>query len=316
MNFQQLKIIREAARCQCNLTDVAKNLFTSQSGISRHIRELEDELGVELFIRHGKRMLGFTGPGKEMLIIAQRILDESAKAKRLSQLFTAQEVGILTIATTHTQARYSLPCILQQFRARYPQIQVVLNQASPQEIREQVISGQADIGIASEALTHSAKLTTLPWFKWNHRVLVPQGHPLIDEQRLTLQQLTSWPLITYRAGMTGRSVIDDAFQSVSLLPNVVLSAQDSDVVKTYVRLGMGVGIIAETAADQDNNQLVALNARHLFNTNTVWLGVKQGQLQRDYLWQFLTLCNPNLSEDQIKRLTSDFFSTISSRRLT
>jgi len=302
MNFQQLKIIREAARCQCNLTEVAKTLFTSQSGISRHIRELEDELGVELFIRHGKRMLGLTGPGKEMLVIAQRILDESAKAKRLGQLFTAQEAGILTIATTHTQARYSLPTILKQFRSRYPHIQVVLNQATPEEIRDQVVSGEADIGIASEGLAHSGKLTTFPWFKWNHRILVPRDHPLAQEDQLTLEQLASWPLVTYRAGMTGRSVIDEAFQAVSLLPNVVLSAQDSDVVKTYVRLGMGIGIIAETAADQDDPDLISLDARHLFNSNTVWLGVKQGQLQRDYLWQFMTLCNPNLSEDELKQI--------------
>ncbi|WP_241622966.1 LysR substrate-binding domain-containing protein [Rosenbergiella australiborealis] len=303
MNFQQLKIIREAARCQCNLTEVAKTLYTSQSGISRHIRELEDELGVELFIRHGKRMLGLTGPGKEMLIIAQRILDESAKAKRLGQLFTAQEAGILTIATTHTQARYSLPAILKQFRSRYPQIQVVLNQATPDEIREQVISGEADIGIASEGLAHSGKLTTFPWFKWNHRILVPHHHPLAQEEKLTVEQLAEWPLVTYRAGMTGRSVIDEAFQAVSLLPNVVLSAQDSDVVKTYVRLGMGIGIIAETAADDDDPDLLSLDARHLFSSNTVWLGVKQGQLQRDYLWQFMTLCNPNLSEEDLKQRT-------------
>ncbi len=301
MNFQQLKIIREAARCQCNLTEVAKILYTSQSGISRHIRELEDELGVELFIRHGKRMLGLTGPGKEMLIIAQRILDESAKAKRLGQLFTAQEAGILTIATTHTQARYSLPQVLKQFRSRYPYIQVVLNQGTPEEIREQVISGEADIGIASEALAHSGKLTTFPWFQWSHRVLVPHGHPLTEESELSIEQLASWPLVTYRAGMTGRSVIDEAFQAASLLPNVVLSAQDSDVVKTYVRLGMGIGIIAETAANAEDPDLVSLAAKHLFNTNTVWLGVKQGQLQRDYLWQFMTLCNPNLSEDELKQ---------------
>ena len=302
MNFQQLKIIREAARCQCNLTEVAKILYTSQSGISRHIRELEDELGVELFIRHGKRMLGLTGPGKEMLVIAQRILDESAKAKRLGQLFTAQEAGVLTIATTHTQARYSLPAILKQFRSRYPHIQVVLNQATPEEIRDQVISGEADIGIASEGLAHSGKLTTFPWFKWNHRILVPHDHPLAQEDKLSLEQLANWPLVTYRAGMTGRSVIDEAFQAISLLPNVVLSAQDSDVVKTYVRLGMGIGIIAETAADQDDPELISLDARHLFNSNTVWLGVKQGQLQRDYLWQFMTLCNPNLSEDELKQM--------------
>ena len=308
MNFQQLRIIREASRCQFNLTEVAKTLYTSQSGISRHIRELEEELGVELFIRHGKRMLGLTGPGKEMLTIAKRILDDAGKAKRLGELFTGQQDGILTIATTHTQARYSLPGKIKLFRELYPNIRVVLNQGTPEEIRSMVSGGSADLGIASEALSHSETLRAFPWFKWNHKVLIPKQHPLADLQDITLEHLAAWPLITYRSGMTGRSVIDQAFESAGLKVDIVLSAQDSDVVKTYVRLGMGIGIVAETAVSGQEEEVIALDVRHLFTASTVWLAVKRDQLQRDYLWQFMMLCNPNLSVDELKANTQEAVS--------
>lgn len=300
MNFQQLRIIREASRCQFNLTEVAKTLYTSQSGISRHIRELEEELGVELFIRHGKRMLGLTGPGKEMLTIARRILDDAGKARRLGELFTGQQDGILTIATTHTQACYSLPDKIKLFRELYPNIRVVLNQGTPEEIRAMVSAGTADLGIASEVLSNSEALRAFPWFKWNHKVLIPRQHPLADQPEVTLEHLAAWPLITYRSGMTGRSAIDQAFESASLKTDIVLSAQDSDVVKTYVKLGMGIGIVAETAVTDADQGISALDVRHLFAASTVWMAVKRGQLQRDYLWQFMMLCNPNLSVDELK----------------
>ncbi|GAA0471338.1 MULTISPECIES: LysR substrate-binding domain-containing protein [Tatumella] len=300
MNFQQLRIIREASRCQFNLTEVAKTLYTSQSGISRHIRELEEELGVELFIRHGKRMLGLTGPGKEMLTIARRILDDAGKARRLGELFTGQQDGILTIATTHTQACYSLPDKIKLFRELYPNIRVVLNQGTPEEIRAMVSAGTADLGIASEVLSNSEALRAFPWFKWNHKVLIPRQHPLAGQPDVTLEHLAAWPLITYRSGMTGRSAIDQAFESASLKTDIVLSAQDSDVVKTYVKLGMGIGIVAETAVTDADEGISALDVRHLFAASTVWMAVKRGQLQRDYLWQFMMLCNPNLSVDELK----------------
>ena len=300
MNFQQLRIIREASRCQFNLTEVAKTLYTSQSGISRHIRELEEELGVELFIRHGKRMLGLTGPGKEMLTIARRILDDAGKARRLGELFTGQQDGVLTIATTHTQACYSLPDKIKLFRELYPNIRLVLNQGTPEEIRAMVSAGTADLGIASEVLSNSESLRAFPWFKWNHKVLVPRQHPLADLTDVTLEHLAAWPLITYRSGMTGRSAIDQAFESASLKTDIVLSAQDSDVVKTYVKLGMGIGILAETAVTEEDEGVSSLDVRHLFSASTVWLAVKRGQLQRDYLWQFMMLCNPNLSVDELK----------------
>ncbi|EXU74524.1 HTH-type transcriptional regulator Cbl [Erwinia mallotivora] len=302
MNFQQLKIIREAARCDFNLTDVANTLFTSQSGVSRHIRDLEDELGVEIFIRRGKRLLGMTEPGKALLTIAERILDEAGKVRRLADVFTNESSGVLTIATTHTQARYSLPKVIKAFRALYPNVRLELNQGSPQEIVSMLLAGEADIGIASEQVVNVPSLAAFPWFSWHHALLVPKGHPLEAEQPVTLAALSRYPLITYRQGITGRSRVDRAFHAAGLTPDVVLSAQDSDVVKTYVALDLGVGILADQACQlNEHDELTRLEARHLFESNTVWLGLKRGQLQRNYVWQFLELCNANLSLEEIKR---------------
>ncbi|ORM50992.1 transcriptional regulator Cbl [Pantoea conspicua] len=302
MNFQQLKIIREAARCEFNLTEVANTLFTSQSGVSRHIRDLEDELGVEIFIRRGKRLLGMTEPGKALLTIAERILDEAGKVRRLADVFTNETSGILTIATTHTQARYSLPKIIKAFRQLYPNVRLELNQGSPQEIVSMLLAGEADIGIASEMLVNNSSLAAFPWFSWHHALLVPKEHELMQNQPVSLSTLSRYPLITYRQGITGRSRVDRAFEAAGLKPDIVLSAQDSDVVKTYVRLGLGVGILADQACEtEENDDLVRVEATHLFDASTVWLGLKRGQLQRNYVWQFLELCNANLSLEEIKR---------------
>ncbi|WP_168385220.1 HTH-type transcriptional regulator Cbl [Erwinia amylovora] len=302
MNFQQLKIIREAARCEFNLTEVANTLFTSQSGVSRHIRDLEDELGIEIFIRRGKRLLGMTEPGKALLTIAERILDEAGKVRRLADVFTNESSGVLTIATTHTQARYSLPKVIKAFRVLYPNVRLELNQGSPQEIVSMLMTGEADVGIASEQLVNNPALAAFPWFSWHHALLVPQGHELQQQQPVSLAALSRYPLITYRQGVTGRSRVDRAFHDASLQADIVLSAQDSDVVKTYVELGLGVGILADQACQLEPHSLLhRLDASHLFETNTVWLGLKRGQLQRNYVWQFLELCNANLSLEEIKR---------------
>ncbi|WP_024553731.1 HTH-type transcriptional regulator Cbl [Franconibacter helveticus 513] len=300
MNFQQLKIIREAARRDYNLTEVANMLYTSQSGVSRHIRELEEELGIEIFIRRGKRLLGMTEPGKALLVIAERILDEASNVRRLADLFTNDTSGVLTIATTHTQARYSLPSVIKEFRALFPEVRLELIQGTPQEIDALLQSGTADIGIASERLSTDPTLVAYPWFRWYHSLLVPQEHPLLQANPLTLEDISRWPLITYRQGITGRSRIDEAFARKGLTADIVLSAQDSDVIKTYVELGLGIGLVAEQASGEAG-QLVRLDTRHLFDANTVWLGLKRGQLQRNYVWRFIELCNPGLSVDEIKR---------------
>lgn len=301
MNFQQLKIIRESARCNFNLTEVANTLFTSQSGVSRHIRELEEELGIEIFIRRGKRLLGMTEPGKELLVVAERILNDAGNIRRLADVFSSTDSGQLHIATTHTQARYSLPRVIKEFRALYPRVRLILNQGNPEEIVAMLHSGEADIGIASERLINDESVAAFPYYRWHHSAVVPEGHPLTRQKEITLETLSTLPLITYRKGITGRSRVDTAFQMAGLTPDITLSAQDSDVIKTYVELGLGVGILADVSQDTQRDQgLVYLNAEHLFEANTVWLGVKRSQLQRNYAWQFIQLCNPTLSLTEIK----------------
>lgn len=302
MNFQQLKIIRESARCGFNLTDVANALYTSQSGVSRHIRELEEELGIEIFIRRGKRLLGMTEPGKELLVVAERILNDAGNIRRLADVFSNSDNGELHIATTHTQARYSLPRIIKEFRGLYPRVRLTLNQATPEEIVAMLHSGEADIGIASERLMSDEDVAAFPYFRWHHAVVVQAGHPLAAQGTpVTLEQLSTLPLITYRHGITGRGKVDAAFKHAGLTPDITLSAQDSDVIKTYVELGLGVGIVADMSEDRARDQgLVYLNAEHLFDANTVWLGLKRSQLQRNFAWQFIQLCNPALSLTEIK----------------
>jgi len=302
MNFQQLKIIREAARRDFNLTEVPNMLYTPQPGVSRHIRELEEELGIEIFIRRGKRLLGMTEPGKALLAIAERILNEASNVRRLADLFTNDTSGVLTVATTHTQARYSLPPVIKAFRALFPEVRLELIQGTPQEIESLLHNGGADIGIASERLSNDPALVAFPWFRWYHSLLIPEDHPLAHASPLTLEEISRWPLITYRQGITGRSRIDEAFGRKELIPDVVLSAQDSDVIKTYVELGLGVGIVAEqSSSEQETGTLIRLDTRHLFDANTVWLGLKRGQLQRNYVWRFIELCNAGLSVEDIKR---------------
>ena len=251
MNFQQLRSVREAVRCNFNLTEVANMLFTSQPGVSRQIRELEDELGVEIFVRAGKRLTGLTPPGAALLPIVERLLLDAENLRRAGQDFTEQMEGQLTVAATHSQARYALPQVVKEFRDKFPKVTLHLHQGSPKQVAAMLISGEADIGVATEALGDYSQLVTLPCYRWTHSVIVPPGHPLLQETGpVTLQQLTRYPIITYEVGYTGRSHIDDAFHAEGLHPNVVLTAMDADVIKTYVELGMGVGIVASIALDE------------------------------------------------------------------
>jgi LysR family cys regulon transcriptional activator len=301
VNFQQLKIIRESARCNYNLTEVANTLYTSQSGVSRHIREFEEELGIEIFVRRGKRLLGLTEPGKQLLIIAERILNDSNNIRRIAQVFSNDETGQLTIATTHAQARYSLPRIIKEFRELHPHVHMAINQESPEQIVAMLRAGEADVGIASERLVGDESLVTFPYYRWHHAILIPRDHPLAKMTEITLETLSTFPLITYHSGVSGRSTIDAAFMAAGLTPDVVLSAQDSDVIKTYVEMGLGVGIVSEMAYDRERDRdLVSLSAEKLFKPNTVWLALKRGQLQRNFTWRFIQLCNPTLSLTEIK----------------
>ena len=248
MNFQQLRSVRETVRCGFNLTEVAAMLYTSQPGVSRQIRELEEELGVSIFVRSGKRLTGLTEPGAALLPIVERLLQEAHNLRQAGKEFVSRLEGGLTIAATHSQARYALPHAVRDFRELFPQVTLHLHQGSPRQIAEMLLQGEADIGIATEALANYPQLVTLPCYRWTHSVVVPPGHPLLDlPGPVTLQQLAEYPVITYDNGYTGRSHIDEAFHEAGIEPNVVLTAMDADVIKTYVELGMGVGIVASVA---------------------------------------------------------------------
>ena len=276
MNFQQLRIIREAARREYNLTEVANALYTSQSGVSRHIRELEDELGIELFVRHGKRLLGMTEPGKELLVIAERMLNDANNIRKLAETFANREHGRLHVTTTHTQARYALPRVVKEFRSQFPQVQLELHQGGPDEIVRLLQAGETDIGISSERLDQADGIVAFPYYTWHHNIVVPAGHPLTQQPELTLARLAEWPIITYQSGLTGRARFDEAFAAAGLQPEILLTAQDSDVIKTYVELEMGVGILADMAFDaRRDTGLVQLDGSHLFAAHTAWIGLKQ-----------------------------------------
>ena len=258
MNFQQLRSIREAARRNYNLTEVANVLFTSQPGVSRQIRELEDELGVEIFERNGKRLTGLTEPGKGILQIIERLLLEAENLRQASREYSGEKSGTLTIATTHTQARYVLPRVVQAFRSSFPDVRIALQQSAPEHIAEWVISGKADIGIATEGLSQFEELVSFPCYSWHHVIVVPQAHPLASLQSVSLQDLAAYPLITYDVGFTGRSHIDDAFRQAGSATDIVLTAMDSDVIQQYVSLGLGVGIVASMAVE--HNRMPGLHA--------------------------------------------------------
>ncbi|QDD64094.1 CysB family HTH-type transcriptional regulator [Herbaspirillum seropedicae] len=300
MNFQQLRSIREAARCGFNLTEVANVLFTSQPGVSRQIRELEEELGVEIFERNGKRLTGLTEPGKGILGIVERLLLEAENLRRASKEYAGEQSGTLSIATTHTQARYVLPRVVQAFRDAFPQVRIALQQSAPEHIAEWVISGKADIGIATEGLSQFKELVSFPCYTWSHVIVVPQGHPLLGLEQVTLEDLGTWPLITYDVGFTGRGHIDEAFRQAGIEPDIVLTAMDSDVIQQYVSLGMGVGLVASMAVDQGKHQeMVAINASHLFKANIARLAVRRGAYLRGYAFDFIQQFAPELKRADI-----------------
>lgn len=293
MNFQQLRIIRETIRHDFNLTAASAALFTSQSGVSKHIRDLEDELGVQLFVRKGKRLLGLTEAGKALSVIVDRMLNDAKNLKQLADDFNRVDEGQLVIATTHTQARYVLPPIVARFKALFPKVHLVLQQASPVEVTAMLLAGEADIGIATESLATHADLYSLPYYHWHHSLIVPQDHPLSRQITIGLDELAEWPLITYHGGFTGRSRIDDTFKQAGLKPDIVLSALDADVIKTYVELGMGVGIVASIAFDDSRDRRLRQLDVNLFGQNTTWIAVQRGHLLRGFGYQFIELCNPN-----------------------
>lgn len=301
MNFQQLRIIRETARCDFNLTEVGNALFTSQSGVSKHIKDLEDELGVELFVRKGKRLLGLTDPGRELLEIAERILLDANNIKNLVEQYSKRDEGQLTVIATHTQARYALPKVITEFKKAFPKVHLKLHQAGPSEIVSMLLSGEADIGVATEALSDVTRLDTFPYYSWCHAVIVPAGHPLEKIKALTLKKIAEYPIVTYHEGLTGRTKIDRSFADAGIAPDIVMSALDADVIKTYVELGMGIGIIASMAFNQaKDTDLRLLSASHLFSANTTYIALRRGHYLRSFAYRFIELCSPALDKVTVR----------------
>ena len=305
MNFQQLRIVRETVRQNFNLTEVGNALFTSQSGVSKHIKDLEDELGIEIFVRKGKRLLGLTDPGKDLLVLVERMLHDARNIKTLAEHYSQRDVGQLTVVTTHTQARYALPKVIADFKKAFPKVHLKLHQGSPQEIVQMLLEGEADIGIATEAVADVPELAAFPFYRWHHALVVRHGHPLLEREPLTLEAVAEHPIITYHEGFTGRTRIDKAFAEAGMVADVVMSALDADVIKTYVELGLGVGIMASVAFNPlRDSHLQMLDAQYLFPENVTNIAVRKGHYLRGYAYRFIELCSPGLDELAIRSATN------------
>jgi LysR family transcriptional regulator, cys regulon transcriptional activator len=302
MKLQQLRCLTEVARRGLNVSEAAEALHTSQPGVSKQIRALEDELGVEVFVRHGKRLVAVTEPGRAVVAIAERILAETRNLRRAGEEFANDQIGTLTIAATHTQARYALPKAVAAFKRRYPKVELLIHQGNPTQICDQVLAGEADMAVATEMISTYPELVSLPVYQWNRCVVVPPKHPLLKENALTLEKLAEYPIVTYDFAFANRSLVQKAFESRGLKPHVVLSAQDSDVIKTYVELGLGVGILAKMAFDpKRDTTLRSMDVSHLFESSTTRLGIKRGAYLRRYAYDFIGMFAPQLARDTVER---------------
>jgi len=301
MNLQQLRYLCAVVDHGMNVSVAADALFTSQPGISKQIRQLEDELGVPIFVRQGKRLASLTAGGEVILATARRALQELNNLKRVGAEFKAEDTGTLSIATTHTQARYVLPPVLKRFAERFPKVRLLLHQGNPVQVAQQTARGEVDVGIATEALTDFPELVTLPCYTWNRCVLVPKDHPLTKAATLTLETLARYPIVTYDFSFTGRSAINAAFSAKGIVPNVVLTALDADVIKTYVATGFGVGIVAQMAWDPARDtQFEKLDAAHLFAPSTTRLALRRGVYLRGFVYEFIHLFAPKFDRTTIE----------------
>ncbi|MBN8443350.1 MAG: HTH-type transcriptional regulator CysB [Thauera sp.] len=305
MNLQQLRYIHEVARRGLNVSDAADALFTSQPGVSKQIRLLEAELGVEIFARHGKRLVAVTEPGRAVLAIAERMLRDMDNLQQVGQEFSNESAGTLSVATTHTQARYVLPRVVRDFLQRYPKVRLELHQGNPQQVCDMVLNGSADIAIATEAIADSPELVMLPCYQWNRCVVATPRHPILREQPLTLEAIARYPLITYDDAFTGRGQINKAFLGRGLRPNVVLTAIDSDVIKKYVEMDLGIGILARMAYDpEEDRKLGMIDASHLFESSTTRIGIRRNAWLRGFVYAFIELFVPSLTRRVVEAARS------------
>ena len=302
MKLQQLRYLTEIARRGLNVSEAAEALHTSQPGVSKQLRALEQELGVEVFVRHGKRLVSVTEPGKAVIAIAERILAEASNLRRAGEEFANEKLGTLTIAATHTQARYAMPKAVAQFKKKYPSVQLHIHQGNPTQVCDQVLAGDADLCVATEAIALYPELVSLPVYQWNRCVVVPPKHPLLKVTPLTLEALAQYPIVTYDFAFANRSLVNRAFEQRGLTANVVLTAFDADVIKTYVELGLGVGIMARMAFDPRRDlHLRAIDASHLFPSSTTRLGIKRGAYLRRFAYDFIELFAPALTHDVVEK---------------
>jgi LysR family cys regulon transcriptional activator len=308
MNLHQLRFVQEVARRGLNLTEAAKALHTSQPGVSKSILELEAELGIDIFVRHGKRIKALTEPGQQVLKTVEIIMRELGNLRRIGEQYTAQDSGTLSIATTHTQARYVLPAPISRLRSEFPKVNVSLHQGNPNQVARMLIDETAEIGIATESLADYSELVTLPCYEWQHMLVMPEDHPLVGKKQLSLADLAEYPLITYHPTFTGRTKIDAAFHQAKLHPRIALEAIDSDVIKTYVASGMGVGILAEMAIRDEltgqsmlEKPLQIRHAGHLFGKNITKIAFKRGAYLRNFVYSFAMALAPQLSKSDIDK---------------
>jgi LysR family cys regulon transcriptional activator len=306
LKLHQLRYIREVAKQNLNISAAAEVLHTSQPGVSKQIQLLEEELKLQIFQRNGKRLVGITEPGQAILALAERMILEMENIKRVGEEFGNEDTGSLTIATTHTQARYRLPAAVKQFVDQYPKVKLTIHQGNPTQVAEQVVSGEADIGIATEAISNYDKILCLPLYRWNRCIVVPHGHPLLQDAPLTLQKIAQYPLITYDFGFTGSAIVTGEFSKIGLTPNIVLTAIDADVIKTYVNLGLGIGLLANMAYDKERDtNLAMIDASHLFPESTTHLGIRRDAYLRGFAYDFIQLIAPGYDKKTVQNALKD-----------
>lgn len=302
MKFHQLRYVHEVVRQQLNISAASEVLHTSQPGVSKQIQLLEEELGLQIFQRNGKRLIGVTEPGRKIVELAAKVVLEMQNIKRVGDEYSREDTGELTIATTHTQARYRLPGAVKQFMAQYPNVKLTIHQGNPAQVTEQVASGEADIGIATESISKDERIHCLPCYEWNRCLVVPPEHPLNNAGALTLEALAKYPLITYDFAFTGGTLVSKIFHDAGVQPNVVFTAIDADVIKTYVNLGLGIGLIANMAYDANRDApLKSLDCSHLFPNSTTYLGVRRDAFLRDYMLNFITMLSPQYDKRSVQR---------------
>ncbi|WP_020181757.1 MULTISPECIES: CysB family HTH-type transcriptional regulator [unclassified Methylotenera] len=302
MKLHQLKYVHEVSQQGLNISAAAEALHTSQPGVSKQIQLLEEELGLQIFQRNGKRLVGITEPGRQILKLAAQVMFDMQNIKRVGDEFSRVETGTLTIATTHTQARYKLPSAVQQFIQMFPNVKLTIHQGNPSQVASQVASGEADIGIATESISLDERLLTLPCYQWNRCLVMPSYHPLASKKSISLADIGSYPLITYDFAFTGGTLVSQVFHDAGVTPNIVLTAIDADVIKTYVNLGLGIGLIANMAYDEKRDApLISLDCSHLFPDSTTYLGVRRDAFLRGYMLSFMQLLSPDINLKAIEQ---------------